>query len=417
MDIANAVVAKPIKYLFRRAGAELVYNKLVAPYFAQKSPRRAIAGLVALNAATLGGGVAFNYLGRDIINSFATKDFSSFSRNMVRFGIFSVGMIAVNVAQSHIANRLRLSWGNWAKERAIREWLSPGNRAGSSAAKAELQPEQRITNDISNLVQASEPLTFGLAQNAANFGAFSLVLFNLSPAVYAGTLAVGAIGTWALHRAGKKLTALNHQEAETQNAYRNAVGDANTHTESIALWGGEAATQQSILARLEDANAVSKKIIGTQAALTAIRSAYNHVASVAPHLLIAPAYFKPESTMNVGDAMLSTSATFNVRNSLDWYSQNQNTIVQWKACAKRLTAFLQGCDPSSGPAGQTPSYDPEGPLGLSVKNLALKKPGGSGLLCRDISFDLKPGNRLVVLGESGAGEKHFIPHIEGNIAL
>ena len=425
---SNHIVGKPIHYLFRYAEAETVYHKLVAPYFSQAKAKLAVGGIAALNSLTIGGGVYFTYLWRDIMNHLGAGNAPAFFSDMNTFVMYAVGMVGVGVSRYVITQRLTLDWKNWAKNQAFEEWSSPHHRARLVSMDAKLEPEQRITGDINTLVQTSESLSVGFVTNAVNLGTFSTILFSISPKLFAGTMAAGVAVTWGLNRFNQSMVTLNNQATAAENAHRNAVTTARTHRKEIALWGGEEAVQKTVKARLDTMGEVGRKTIQQNGIVNGITGVYENASIAFPFLAVASDYLRPDSGKGVGDFSLSASAAFNARMSLNWGIYNQTAMIQWSAAAKRLTQFYDGCVPKLDADNKLPVYKPDQPnVELAVRSLVLRVPrqhdevqASEGtedrrVLSDDVTFDqpLTSGDRFVLLAESGAGKSTLFDMLAG----
>ena len=412
--------ANPLKYLFRRAGAEIVYNKLIGPYLAKTHTKVTLAATTALNGGMVAGGVYFNYLFRDIYNHLAARDWSSFTGDFIPMGTAIGVVLGVHLTHSLLSQNLKLAWGNWAARQASEDWLRPENQSKLVVHSVDLEPEQRITIDVGKVVNGTHYLAFDVLSTVANFGAFSVVLFSISPKLFVGTMAMGAAGSWIVYKAGRNLNALTDEFTHKQNAYRTSMVRAKDNLLSIASWRGEHATLKKIDTYLEAVNQVCSRTIKNNIVVDGLRTLYINVAGIIPFWIIAPAYFKPGSKLGIGDANLSVTSSYTLRYSLDWYARNQQMVIDLTQAARRVTQFLNACQPNRELEHKFPTIQCGGGTMLDVKNLRLCAPqNGSSekhVLCDDIRFDnpLYAGDRFLLKGPSGCGKTTFYNILAGN---
>jgi putative ATP-binding cassette transporter len=408
------ITGKPVRYLFRRAGAEIVYDRLVAPYFAQKVPQLALVGVAAISAVNIFGSTQIINISGEMLSHLSSKNFSAYIYDMEKFTGLAMGMMATSSIQSRISQKLRLSWGAWAKSSAVKEWLSTENRHKLVTSFVDKQPEQRIGSDVDVLVNLSEPLTIGALTSAGRVGAFSYMLYHLSPTLFAGTAVLCAAGTLLVSKAGKRLTPLNTELSNRLGAYRTSIVRTNAHAESVAFYGGQEAESAVLHKRLVAVNAATDRKIKTNIFLQLVESTFENISYVFPNAVIAPDYFRAGSNFDLGKAGQSISAFHNLRFSFNWYGQNISTLSEWKACAKRLAEFLKICETPIAEHEKVPAYVNAPHTSLAVDRLKLEvKQQDGGVINKLVSLNLESGDRLVLVGPSGCGKTTLLRVLAG----
>jgi putative ATP-binding cassette transporter len=146
-------------------------------------------------------------------------------------------------------------------------------------------------------------------------------------------------------------------------------------------------------------------------------SFYGQLADIFPIAVGSPRYFA--GAMSFGTLMQISDAFGSVSESLSWFINNYDTVVEWRATVNRLREFKRVMQqprlneqelPAAGHAGIHLHYVDESQL--VTHNLVLALPGGETLAnVRNIA--IKPGSRWLVRGPSGAGKSTLLRALAG----
>jgi putative ATP-binding cassette transporter len=113
--------------------------------------------------------------------------------------------------------------------------------------------------------------------------------------------------------------------------------------------------------------------------------------------------------------LTQTSGAFGqVEGTLSWFINNYDALAGWKATVDRLLTFQEAIDrvgaEAESPSGVEVVRDGSG--SLRAEHLQLALPTGRVVLA-DASFEIKPGDRLLVSGPTGVGKCTLFRTIAG----
>jgi putative ATP-binding cassette transporter len=179
----------------------------------------------------------------------------------------------------------------------------------------------------------------------------------------------------------------------------------------VALYRGEPLELANFRERFAHVVANWWGIMNKRKQLNWFTSFYYQFAIIFPYVVAAPRYFS--GAIGMGVIFQVASAFRNVQGSLSWFIDAYPDFATWKATVDRLTSFGDSLERVRGEAGHLGGeHTAAGQAQIGVAGLELALPQGRPLL-RATSFDLKPGEHVLVTGPSGAGKSTFFRAMAG----
>lgn len=385
-------------------------------------------GIIVVIIATAFAQVRLNAWNRPFYDAVERKDVYEFFRQLLVFGVIASGLLVLNVAQAWLNLSLQLRLREWITRDLIAEWLKDERafriaRAGDIGAN----PDQRIHQDGERLTTLSADLAIGLFQSGLLLFSFIGVLWGLSSGVVLwfgersvsipgymvwSALLYSAIGSWLSWRVGRPLVALNADRYAREADLRSALVQTHEQVDAITLYRRQTSEQQRLEALLGSVLASVRKIVGASARLTWVTAGYGWLALVVPIIVASPGYFRGHLTF--GDLMMVVGAFYQVQQALRWFIDRVGAIADWQATLQRVMTFRAALleldqDAATGERIER-ALDPEGHL--RFENLRLVTPGGPAALSEE-RIDIAPGERVLIVGQPGAGKTALFQAIAG----
>jgi putative ATP-binding cassette transporter len=139
-----------------------------------------------------------------------------------------------------------------------------------------------------------------------------------------------------------------------------------------------------------------------------------NASNLAPYLLVAPQYFT--GAMTFGVVMRIGRAFFTVQESLNILALNFEDFAAWKATTNRLVEFFKVMDQVDHERENKSHGDLKIQFKdvekISVKDLSVSTPQDKVLL-DGIKFDVKIGEKLLIVGKSGIGKTTVFRALSG----
>jgi putative ATP-binding cassette transporter len=397
-----------------------------------RSPRRwavlvLVAGVIGVLLANIAGQIYLNRWQRSFFDAIEKKDLDLIGQELIVFLMIVSVLLTIVVSQTWLHEMLKVRLREWLTHHLLDLWFPPGRayRLGISEETG-VNPDQRIQEDTRNLAELSADLGIGFLQSAMLLVSFVGVLWGMSQNISFTSLGItiaipgymvwaalgyAALGSWLTWLVGKPLIGLNAQRYAREADLRFSLVRVSESAESIALYAGEKDERRITNRYVDQVISVARQMSGALSRLVWITSGYGWLAIVVPILVALPGYLN--GALTLGGLMMVVGAFNQVQQSLKWFVDNFPRAADWRAALHRVTAFhdaLLIVDERDEEPSITLKQHPEGHLVFERVSVWL---ADGGVVISDATTDILPGDRVLVVGESGTGKSTLLRAIGG----
>ena len=386
------------------------------------------AASIVVTVGNMAGQVWLNEWNGQFFDALSRRQLGGFLHLLWAFlGIIAV-LLALTVAQTFLQERLKLRLREWIARHLLMAWLEPMRIYQLSfAGPYGRNPDQRLQEDTRLLGDYTADLGCGLVYSLLQIVAFVGVLWALSAQVafdVAGyhiaipgymvwcAIAYAAIGSGLTFLVGRPLISLNAERYAREAEFRFALVRVNESGESIALQGGEEDEHRHLDISLMRVIDTMRRISTSLARLTWITAGTGWLSLVVPILVAAPAYFG--GSLSLGGLIMVAGAFSQVQWAMRWFVDNFSRLADWRAAVHRVARFREVLDDlpavEEGAEEITRALHPEGCLAFQGVRILL--PDGH-IIIEEASASFKPGDRVLIVGETGAGKSTLFRAVAG----
>ncbi|NPT45632.1 ATP-binding cassette domain-containing protein [Paraburkholderia sp. 1N] len=408
---------------------------LIRPYWVSEERRTAwglLVTIIAMDLIAVGINARLNTWNRDFYNALEGRNVRDFPQLMLLFSALAFAFVALSVYNRYLRQMLGFRWRQWLTTRYLQEWLGDGTFYRIERDRLTDNPDQRIAVDLESFANTTLSLTLDLLSTLETLVWFSTVLWSIAgaltvtiggtPVQIPGYMLWAAIvyaiaGSLLTNKVGHPLVSINYQLQRVEADFRFGLIRLRENAEQIAFYDGmraEASTAQDLFGRIREN---WWRVMKYTRRYSFVLNFYGQIAEIFPIVVASPRYFA--GLLSFGTLMQIADAFGSVSDSLSWFVNNYDTLVQWRATVNRLREFKrvmrdphwkESVSPATEHGGINLHYVDENQL--ATHNVTLALPNGETLASvRDIA--VKPGSRWLVRGPSGSGKSTLLRALAG----
>lgn len=404
---------------------------LIKPYWVSSEKKTAyilLAAIIFLNLAIVFINVLFNLWYKEFYNALQELNEKAFWVALGQFSALAFFYIISAVYSLYLNQMLQIKWRKWLTDEFLNKWMDKKIYYHLQVFNHQTDnPDQRISEDLNMFISQSLSLSLGLLSSVVTLFSFISILWIVSGPLHLSVfgflitipgymvwaaLIYAIFGTWITAVIGRPLIPLNFNQQRFEADFRFNLVRIRENSESVALYSGEEKEHGHLMRKFADIFENYWKIMVRQKKLTWFTSGYNQIAIIFPILVAAPRFFAKK--IQLGGLMQIAQAFGQVQTSLSYIVNSYTALANWHAVADRLRTFEHNIQSIKAlqSTNNNIKYKPSDYL-LSVKNLSIMLPDNKTYLIKNLSFELKPTQSLLIVGPSGIGKSTLVRTIAG----
>ena len=362
------------------------FMKIAVPFF--RSDRTALCTLGCLVLLTIiGNGVSvlFSYVRSWVFSALNDKDEASFWKNIEYFFALLVVAVPITVFYTYMRANLALRLRKGFTQRVLDMYYANKQfyiLEMSRNVEHDLldNPDQRIADDINQFTSTSLMFFFVVLDAVVNLISFSIVLYQILPALFLAIFVYAGLGTYLTACMGKPLISLYYDQMKKEANFRFGLIRTRENAESISFYDPKCREEQAVIwVLLEQALSVQFNINWVKRNLELFTTAFDYLAFVVPYVVVAPLYFG--GSLPLGSVTQASEAFWNVRSDLSIIVSYYEDLSLFAAGLQRLHNFVRRLEEGGwiDPAAST-SADPADPASTKKGGAAGGPAGDEGSL-------------------------------------
>ncbi len=391
---------------------------LTKAFFASERRRKARGFLITLLVLALSVGavqILMSYAGRDFMTAITEKDTGSYWTSLGWYLATFLLAIPIGVYYRWVEERLALLWREWMAQHLMKRYFN--NRAYFRLRGTEGvdNPDQRISEDVINFTTSSLSFLLISLNSTVTLVSFMGILWTISGKLVALLFIYAVGGTVICILIGRRLVRLHFAQYMKEADFRYGLVRVRDNAESIAFYRGEKREHLDLFNRLTRAVANMRDIIALNRRLGFFTNSYNYIALILPVLIVAPMYMRGE--VKFGVVTQATAAFGQVLAAVSLIITQFGGLSAYLAGVQRLGSLWDQLDEHDAEeeriAYEATHAAEENSRVVRLTGLNIGPPGSDHVLVRELSFELRVGQSLIVMGPSGSGKSSVLRTIAG----
>jgi putative ATP-binding cassette transporter len=387
--------------------------------------------LLVIILLNLAAAYAMNQWNRSIFDALEKKEASTVLTLSMVYVVILVISVAFAIVHVYARMTLQRRWRRWLTDILVDRWLKSGRYFQLNLVSGDHKnPEYRIADDVRIATESPVDFVSGVTSAFLSAATFIVVLWTIGGALsisvggtelyIPGFLVIAAvlyavIASGAMMMIGRRFVTVSEEKNQSEAELRYVLTRLRENGESIALIQGEEEERAGVNRSLGKVMLAWRSICRQYMKTTVVASSSGFIAPVLPIILCAPKYL--DGSMSLGQVMQAASAFTTVQGAFNWLVDNYPRLADWSASARRAASLMVSLDnleraEQGDGFGRITRTDDGEKAALRLRDLSVTLDDGTAVL-DDTDIAIKPGERVLIAGESGTGKSTLVRAIAG----
>ncbi len=387
-------------------------RRVLLPYWVSPSRWRGwcwLALLLVLLLVISYINIRISYAERSVFTALELKDAAIFWSNLFMYAAILVSSVPIVGSFGWVKAKLELAWREWLTKHIIDRYLANRNFFHVSPDKVD-NPDERVQQDVTYFCTEVMTVTMAVLDSGLAFLAFVTILYLISPTLLVVAIGYSILGTLVTVLFGRRLIGMHYEQQKLEAEFRYNLVYLRDNAEPIALYNAAEREKSELNSRLSALLRNMNSIASWQRNLTLFKTSYDYSLLIIPALISAPLYLSGQ--IQLGMMVQAGTAFGRVIGALSVVIVQYQTFARLAAITSRLSDFIGVLEDLENGAEKGAIVTEKAPV-LSVKSLSVVTRDGRRTLVKDLSFEVKAGQRLLITGPSGVGKSSLIRALVG----
>ena len=392
--------------------------RLAKPYFARKGawwPRTIAISIILALPILSATHALLTFVVRDMTNALIAKNVTLYWHLFWLFTLVTAVTSAVMIGMQVLEGWLNQNWRRWLTMHLVDQYLAKRTYYDIALVGDLDNPDQRIQENVGPFITAVTAFPRQCLVNIVTIGTGIAILGTVSTIMIPVVIFFGIAQALVTYFVYTPTIRKNFNITLSEADLRYGILHVRDHAEAIAFYSGEATERVHIQSRLDTVIKRSMNLLYYAAfVIQGSTGALNVFWQLIPYLALVPIYFAGH--LSYGSIAQAIAASAEILTGLAALVQFVPLIAQSAPQAIRLAQIQERFDLME--AGRRARSYPQLHImknsdSIHLEQVTLETPGGEQTLVNDLNLTLRPGEHLIVTGQTGVGKSSLLRAMGG----